>query len=321
MHPNMAMGFFIGICFMTALVLALTVYYFSMARLNSLAARDEITTSPGNVSPLSNGQPGPVKEPPLAKLLHLFWKYKGFNREQRIVVVGEISSRGPDKQKSSLQTSTDHGFDSKKHLVGTIPTRDNTLASPDHSGILEKSQKEESLADGETPEDHKTAFESSASIPLLQKSRNSRAVSGAVTSETKSIISGVQTTKAGPVKNNTDSQPIAKEVKPPAKDVFQVAATKVPNEKSGETAMTAKEVKLETDISEAVPPVQVVNQKSEGKAENEPKTASTSGDFSDLFTNEDIEENEAERLAKELQEVDTSDILKSLSSLNLFNRK
>jgi hypothetical protein len=72
----------------------------------------------------------------------------------------------------------------------------------------------------------------------------------------------------------------------------------------------------------AVPPLPSINVVNEngGKTEMEekPRTTNVDADFSELFAQDDDEENEVSRLAKELVEVDTQDILET--SQNLINR-
>jgi hypothetical protein len=76
----------------------------------------------------------------------------------------------------------------------------------------------------------------------------------------------------------------------------------------------SNEIKPET----GVPPAQIGNTVKENAAKNEneakPKTTKADSDFSELFA-EDTEETEASRLAKELEDIDTEDILKTSQDL------
>jgi uncharacterized protein YaaR (DUF327 family) len=55
--------------------------------------------------------------------------------------------------------------------------------------------------------------------------------------------------------------------------------------------------------------------------EDKSNNINTANDFSQLFTDQDIEENEATKLAKELNDIETSDILEeSRDLINQFKR-
>ena len=94
------------------------------------------------------------------------------------------------------------------------------------------------------------------------------------------------------------------------------AAASVQEKPADETARPVgnNEVKQEN----GVPPAQIGNtvKENSAKIENEakPKPTKADSDFSELFT-EDTEETEASRLAKELEDIDTEDILKTSQDL------
>jgi len=91
-----------------------------------------------------------------------------------------------------------------------------------------------------------------------------------------------------------------------------------------ETAKSApaKEVKTEAGKVPTAPLIKIVNENSlkTGK-EDKSNNINTANDFSQLFTDQDIEENEATKLAKELNDIETSDILEeSRDLINQFKR-
>jgi hypothetical protein len=94
--------------------------------------------------------------------------------------------------------------------------------------------------------------------------------------------------------------------------------------KSGEAGKMAQP---ETGNQPQSPTINLVKE-NEGKkpiedkpVENPPQDAKSDGDFGDLFA-EEMEETEASRLAKELKDVDTADILQTSQSLiSQFKRK
>jgi hypothetical protein len=83
----------------------------------------------------------------------------------------------------------------------------------------------------------------------------------------------------------------------------------------GVKPVNTKEEKPQTNAVPAAAAGQAVTE-NQGKSENEakPKTANSKDDFSELFT-EDTEESEASRLAKELEDIDTEDILQTSQDL------
>jgi hypothetical protein len=85
----------------------------------------------------------------------------------------------------------------------------------------------------------------------------------------------------------------------------------------------AKAALLETEIKPGGPSIKIVNEKAGvTEMENKPKEVKSSDDFSDLFTEDNDEENEVSRLAKELKDIDSRSILSdSLDLINQFKRK
>ena len=83
-----------------------------------------------------------------------------------------------------------------------------------------------------------------------------------------------------------------------------------------------KEEKPKADTITVSPPSQTVNENStKNDGEDKSKSANSNDDFSELFT-EDTEETEATRLAKEMNDVDTDDLLQTSQDLiSQFKRK
>jgi hypothetical protein len=96
-----------------------------------------------------------------------------------------------------------------------------------------------------------------------------------------------------------------------------------------------KEAKPEANGKPVDQPVKIVNEKAgvvdmdnkatekseKSETGSKPKAADSS-DFSGLFTDEDIEENESDRLAKEMNEIEAEDILaQSLNLISQFKRR
>ena len=71
-----------------------------------------------------------------------------------------------------------------------------------------------------------------------------------------------------------------------------------------------------TQVVTATPVITIVNEKGGSiQMEDKPKEASQNNDFSELFTDNDDEENEVSMLAKELQDLETEDILNDTRDL------
>jgi hypothetical protein len=86
-----------------------------------------------------------------------------------------------------------------------------------------------------------------------------------------------------------------------------------------EKSTMAQEVKPEAVAASTVPLIKIVNENSlKTVKDDKSNNSSTGNDFSQLFTDEDVEENEATKLAKEMNDIDTGDILEG--SRNLVNQ-
>jgi hypothetical protein len=78
----------------------------------------------------------------------------------------------------------------------------------------------------------------------------------------------------------------------------------------------AQEVKPEAVAASTVPLIKIVNENSlKTVKDDKSNNSSTGNDFSQLFTDEDVEENEATKLAKEMNDIDTGDILEGSRDL------
>jgi hypothetical protein len=342
---GVAVGFFIGLCFMATIVVILTIFYFSTPKPKSRAKKNKTAASSRTKSPSVKQQSVSPKSRPLFGTIRLFAGRKpagqhpsqtikegpvmnGLDISETLVSAkGEVSRLAEDGQK---------GFSLKRNPLRSIFLRSKRY--PELSTPMPSVQKIKHFVAALNTEAREVKPEKN-DLPVAPAIHivNGKPAKGQTdekpgAKEVKSeasvnpVIPGVQIVREKSGKIETDLKPGDKEAKSEASVNPVIPGVHIVNEKSGvsdvDNKAKAKEGKAETSASPVVPPVQKTNEKSEkSEADIKPKPASSSSDFSGLFTDDDIEESEADRLAKELNEVDTDDILaESLNLMSQFKR-
>jgi hypothetical protein len=302
MVPNsdvVAMGFFIGISFMAAAVIALTVLYFTGPRVSNQTDEDKKTS-------VNNSDPDlavKVQRSPQKRL--------------KLKITGLLPKRSP--KTPPPEPSTDKKLaENKLDTSVSLPLAKEGLFNPKDTGNAE------SLSGGQPP--GVIAAPVQPGPNAVQPAPDNMVPMGAPASNI------TQTVSSPPVESSTpDPAPkiTVSETSPPAvKDVAGASANLstagLPQPKPNVELTNKVEVKEMKNENKATPNTSA-NQPETGKpaqtdVQNKAKDTSSATDFSELFT-QDEEENEVSRLAKELSDVDSEEILEeSLSLINQLKR-
>ena len=192
-------------------------------------------------------------------------------------------------------------------------TKDSALESQAVPG--EKSINHENPGINEIPDILSIQPAPTILTPSVQKIQNFETKKTAELKGVKSITDPLQVVPSIQIVNDKLGKSL-KEEKPASDPLQIVPSIKIVNDKLGKSL---KEEKPASDPLQIVPSIKIVNDKPEKSLKEEkPNLTNSTNDFSELFTNEDIGENEASKLANELNDVDTTDILEE--SRNLLNQ-
>jgi hypothetical protein len=314
---NSTLGFLAGVCFMAALVITLTVFYFNAPR-PGVQVRTDKEEIPLKNAALPSKRRFPGRGFSIPKLK--FWSKpkalsrptEGLNKENPVKNEADtkqkarqfVASINTEARESKPQAERQPVIPSKLKIEATGANQ-NT-----ESPAVKEKKKETNLTAAIPPN------------PKIDGSHGVQSNGGPGPAQTNPVpvaqSSGTATEESGTGKTVESA---AKTPDTPGSSVSPPA--KMSNEITGRTEVDkkaqAKDPKADTNAAPVVPPVQAVNEKPASSDPGEkPKPADSSSDFSGLFTDGDIEENEAEILAKELNEIDTDDILQE--SLDLISQ-
>ncbi len=353
-----AVGLFAGVCFSTAFVIVLTLFYFSGPKPTREKAKKK--TEDSNKNDFRWGKmitAGSVRPKPFG----YFRKFKsvGFRQKQSITedpaaggkgIVGksipsdlENGRKAETKLKvffsrmnpfAGLRSRPDHELPSENVLVRPSSQKVEHLVSSANSNEsiqgTDVNKVAETAATRDKSNSDKADLEKSATVAPAPKAttlrladkisgnNNETVAKGLETKpeiERSPVIPGVQIVKEKPAGEEE------KKVKAPVAETGS-APVLVPivekmKEKSGviemQTEAKGPEAKPEMDAARTTDEKSAKN-----NSENKPKTQASASDFTGLFTDEDTEESEADRLAKELADVEAGDIL--VESRNLISQ-
>jgi hypothetical protein len=302
---NISVGFLVGIYFLASALVALTLVYISRPRPKIQPVKNETEqVKTNNLTKESRFS----RRPTLPGSKHLFRNSLFIKKRSKIIKKEEPAVNPSSLSENNLASQEPSVIETEKNKTEELQLNEITLkdpkiqdkpdSSPDKSSVEEKMKNKENpvpeTKDKDKVSSHPT--EPSTSPPIIEETRLEKESAG---SNTPNIVSNSQ--KETGLLPNSDNQKATTE--------------------SVKGAQTEKEVNNETKPIPAVPLVKVVNEK-QGKSEMNDKTKpeNPNTDFSELFT-QDTEETEASKLAKELSDIETEDILEeSLSLISQFKK-
>lgn len=322
MYQNIQLGFLMGSYFLASIVVTMTLVYFTRPKSNDLVVKN--AAEPEKMSALNIGKSNLHKkftdfgikrffhaknvltpptmptgkkvndnEPGKVKKMTLEGQHsnKSSDNKER-----SHSKKNPGKEKrpiSKADSSSNNLQAQKMPKVSEVPPPTATQMSPTGQGDLTPAlplAHEQPVKNGNPPSNTpwivpNDQHEPSPSATLVQdKSANTEnsaptAVRSVTVAQVNSVSSTLPNEKTGTLERATNSE-------------------------------QAKAVIVETPVKTTIPSIKIVNEK-EGniEMENKPKEVKSTDDFSDLFTEEDDEENEVSRLANELGDLDSQNIL------------
>jgi hypothetical protein len=297
-----ATGFFIGISFMAAAVIALTVLYFTGPKLGN--KNDENKNTPSDKS-----EPLPVVK-----------KTDTLAKRSRFKIPNLLPKRNSKPEPPSGPLTDKILADDKAKISEKIPLSKAEAADQKETGKAGSSLTDKKTEITPAP----VQSEPIAARPAADKLAQPETASSKIINP----VSG--TPPASPVPMAPVPKVSVPATSPPGiKDSPGAAVNPPPVNSAPEKAnleatknVEVKEMKIETQTT----PEKSTNQTEGGKpvqaaAESKPQNTSSETSFSDLFT-QDEEEDEVGRLAKELADIDSDDILEeSLSLINQLKRK
>jgi hypothetical protein len=267
-NTNIAVGFFIGLCFMAMAVVALTILYFSNLRVRNPASK-------GKVEPLQEAKNDKLKNPSRSSDKRQLFRIKRFFQEHK-------KDSPPPMQPDSKELLVINQPGNSE--IGA-PKKLETLSAVEDNGKQSLPKEDPSLL---IPPPGKPEL-SAGILPVKEPPAE----------------------KANPIPVPADKTPKMQSATSSPAPLIQVT----PARETGKST-NVKEVKLEIKTEPPVPAATTVNEnKEKSEMENTPKPANSNTAFSELFTDNDLEESEASKLAKELNDIDTQDILEESRAL------
>jgi len=293
---NSSTGFLIGIYFLALAVVALTLVYFSRPRNNSQLVKNTPEIKEPEDSKIENSSKFTLKRS-MFKMKSLFqrpnWFVKLSRKSKNQPAPGEVVSSGPLVQEPTAAPQPLERPVSVQQPVEETPNVKEVKLAP-----VEKSSVQAELVSPIPPKEEKP---DSAQLPIKEV-------------QTDDEVKPAETNKEGAVAN--ESKPI--NPSPSVIDEKQ-GSKKIEEKQANEVvkpAETKKEGTVATESKATSPSLTIINEKGGStKVEEKQKTAATDGDFADLFSGDGDEDNEVSRLAKELNEIETRDILEDSRDL------
>jgi hypothetical protein len=350
---TIAVGFFTGICFMATIVVILTAFYFAAPRPERRAVKTKGVSSPRTKTSAARKQTS-ASRPPLFGSIRLFQRGKSAGQPQKQIIregpavkepgISEKVTAGTKGAPGKIENKRKGLYLKMTLLKSVLPWTKGGEPATNLAPSAQKIKHLVAIANAEIKEPEPEKNPSSSS-PSVQKVDNN--------SDKGEIGEKPKAREAKPEPNNRPAVPLIKIVnqksgksemddKPKVKE--NRAETNNPgaqtaDEKSGVSDISqeakTKEAKPEADSKAVDQPAKIVNEKAgvvdmDNKATekseksemgSKPKAADSS-DFSGLFTDEDIEENESDRLAKEMNDIQSEDILEeSRNLISQFKRR
>lgn len=242
-------------------------------------------------------------------------KYKSRNDKKRIETSSKTkNSKGknhPDNANGNILLRVAHFFrKNRNHNERPVQFLREELAL-NESGVSEKVTSEEQAPLSKTGVNKEAPLlsEDLSQASLFQPESDS--TSNTLPAQAEPVI------KEDPFSTTITNTPSAQaEPVPLAPPVKEKQTVEVP--KSAEVI----ESEPATDPLPVVPDIKAVDENAEqDSADDNPKPENTSDDFSDLFTDTDVEDNDTSRLAKEFNDIDAQDILEDTQNLiNQFRK-
>jgi hypothetical protein len=325
MNQGLQYVFLIVVYFLASIVATLTISYFISIRPKNLVINDE--TKQGKTGFLKIGRSDTSKISTLFGISRFFQTKRTIGPPTKLPEK-EISKNRPDLKKETVperQPKNNQGI--QKENLKKNPRKDKRTSSKVESSSKNLQTQNKPKISGSstaiaTPippdEGERTNFHQEPVKELNQATNTSEKVP-------------ISQSESAPSTDLAQEKPVNKENSTPT------APGGVPQGKSGSPELSDAEkqtvqeagnsdppkiVKPETEINTSTPSLKIVNEKAGTiEMENKPKEVKPSDDFSDLFTQDNDEENEVGRLAKELDDLDTQSILDdSLDLINQFKR-
>jgi hypothetical protein len=321
MYQNIQLGFLMGSYFLASVVVTMTMVYFTRPKPNDLAVKN--ATEPEKMSAFNTGRSNLHKKFTDFGIKR-FFHAKNEQTPPTMLTGKKVNDNEPVKvKKTTLEDQQGNkNSDNKERLhskkspskeKGPISKADSSL---NNLQVQKKSKISETSLPASTQISSSTQGGLTTSVPMSQEkvvnANQSPETPGKVPtdqSQPSPSMALIQEKSA----NTGNSTPTA-ERSVTHTQVNSVSST-LTDEKKGAldqatSADQAKAVIVETQVKTSSPSIKIVNEK-EGniEMENKPKEVKSTDDFSELFTEEDDEENEVSRLANELGDLDTQNIL------------
>jgi len=322
MYQNIQFGFLMGSYFLASIVVTMTLMYFTRPKSNDLVVKN--ATEPEKMSALNIGKSNLHKKFIDFGIKRFFPAKNVQTPPARLTgkKVNENEPHKPEKIKLEDQQSHNNSENGEMSHFNENPNNEKLSAGKiDASSNNSQAQKMPKVSEIShpaaaqiSPTDH---GDLTTSLPL---SHEQPVKNGNPPPNTPWIVPTDQHEPSPSATLVQDKSANTENSTPPVERTLtnaqvNLVSSTLPDEKKGTlerviNADQAKAVIVETPVKTTIPSIKIVNEK-EGniEMENKPKEVKSTDDFSELFTEEDDEENEVSRLANELGDLDTQNIL------------